>query len=149
MVTTWGGPLRRDHALLGPLQHRSVADPQLSGQLTARQLVGHPSDGSCELCALLLSVPAVPAFPHVRVLLAVRDLRDDDSVRDHVDHWNRVATVLAGMPDVIDRLTLSHRDDGSGWCTVCTTPGRGTPHAQWPCPLAQLASTARKIRAGR
>lgn len=54
----------------------------------------------------------------------------------------RFAVTLAGMPDVIGRLLAAHRNDGSGRCLGCTTPGRGTPNAVWPCGLAVVAEMA-------
>jgi hypothetical protein len=49
------------------------------------------------------------------------------------------------MPDVIERLAALHvPTTPEGRCQACTTPGRGTPAASWPCSLATLAAEARR-----
>jgi hypothetical protein len=63
--------------------------------------------------------------------------------------WSRFAAELAGMPDVIVRLLQEHVDDGSGHCRTCTTPGRGTPNAAWPCGLFAIARYAALRSKGR
>jgi hypothetical protein len=61
--------------------------------------------------------------------------------------WRAFAAVLATMPDVIERLAAEHTPTPDGrWCTACTTPGRGTPQARWPCALAALAAEAARLR---
>lgn len=66
--------------------------------------------------------------------------------RDPAAEWNRVAAQLANMPDVIRQLEVSHQDDGTGHCTGCTTPGRGTRSVRYPCSLASLAAEAKRLR---
>jgi hypothetical protein len=53
------------------------------------------------------------------------------------------------MPDVVERLLAEHRDDGSGRCLACTTPGRGTPKTVWPCGIAAVAGMAAGLAAER
>lgn len=59
--------------------------------------------------------------------------------------WIRFAAALAAMPGVVDRLLGAHRDDGSGRCRACTTPGRGTPSTAWPCGIAAVAGLAARL----
>jgi hypothetical protein len=59
-----------------------------------------------------------------------------------------IALVLAEMPDVVEALIREHTPDERGLCRACGTPGTGTPHLPWPCPLRVIADTARRIRAG-
>jgi hypothetical protein len=66
---------------------------------------------------------------------------------DGIVGWRAFAAELATMPDVIERLLTAHTSTPDGrWCVACTTPGRGTPHAPWPCPIAVMAADA--ARAG-
>jgi hypothetical protein len=61
--------------------------------------------------------------------------------------WRAFATVLVTMPELVERLMAAHTPTPDGrWCTACTTPGQGTPHAPWPCAIALLAAEA--ARAG-
>ena len=60
-----------------------------------------------------------------------------------------IAVVLAEMPDVVAALIRDHVPDARGRCIACGTPGTGTPHLPWPCPLRLIADTARGLRAGR
>ena len=53
---------------------------------------------------------------------------------------------LATQRDVIERLMTDHRPNAAGLCVTCTTPGRGTPQAPWPCSLWSLADAARQVR---
>jgi hypothetical protein len=59
-----------------------------------------------------------------------------------------IAVVLADMPDVVAALIRDHVPDARGRCRACGTPGTGTPHLPWPCPLRRIADAARKLRAG-
>ena len=63
--------------------------------------------------------------------------------------WARFAATLAGMPDVVGRLLAAHRDDGTGRCRACTTPGRGTPQVRWPCGVAAVAGLAAGLARAR
>lgn len=63
--------------------------------------------------------------------------------------WRGFAATLSGMPDVVGRLLGIHRDDGTGHCLGCTTPGRGTPSAVWPCGIAVVAKLAAGLAAER
>jgi hypothetical protein len=63
--------------------------------------------------------------------------------------WIQFAIALAGMPDVVSRIQDAHRDDGAGRCQACTTPGRGTPNAAWPCALAAVAVLAAELAVER
>lgn len=65
---------------------------------------------------------------------------------DPATEWRRVAAQLADMPDVVRQLEDKHRDDGTGHCTGCTTPGRGTRSVRYPCSLASLAAEANRLR---
>lgn len=65
------------------------------------------------------------------------------------DPHAELAAVLAAMPAVTARLLADHRDDGRGRCTGCTTPGTGTPRAEWPCTLYRLAREAQRIAEGQ
>lgn len=56
--------------------------------------------------------------------------------------YRRFVAALAAMPDVWRRLLAAHVDAGNGRCRACTTPGRGTPQAAWPCSLHKLATQA-------
>lgn len=63
--------------------------------------------------------------------------------------WHGLVAVLATMPDSIARLLAEHQPDPqSGRCRACTTPGSGTPAAQWPCPVYRLAEQAQQVRDG-
>jgi hypothetical protein len=55
----------------------------------------------------------------------------------------------SGRVDVIVRLLQEHVDDGRGHCRTCTTPGRGTPNASWPCGLFAIARYAALRSKGR
>ena len=57
-----------------------------------------------------------------------------------------IAVVLAEMPDVIAALMREHTPDERGLCIACGTPGTGTPHLKWPCPLRRIAERARTLR---
>jgi len=60
--------------------------------------------------------------------------------------WRAFAAVLATMPDLVDRLLAAHTPTTDGrWCTACTSPGQGTPHAHWPCAIALLAAEAARV----
>jgi hypothetical protein len=65
-----------------------------------------------------------------------------------VSNWHDFAAVLATMPDVIDKLSAEHVPTAEGRCRACTTPGRGTPNARWPCSMAAMAREAIQIRSG-
>jgi hypothetical protein len=58
---------------------------------------------------------------------------------------SELAVVLAAMPDVVAALMRDHVPDLRGRCIACTTPGTGTPHLPWPCPLRLVADNARKL----
>jgi hypothetical protein len=59
---------------------------------------------------------------------------------------SELAVALAAMPDVVAVLVRDHVPDARGRCIACGTPGTGTPHLPWPCPLRQVADNARKVR---
>lgn len=65
------------------------------------------------------------------------------------DAWTSFVEELSNRRDVIEGLMGAHRPDDFGRCIECTTPGRGTPQAEWPCSLWTLADAARQIRAKR
>jgi hypothetical protein len=56
--------------------------------------------------------------------------------------FERLADVLALMPDVIARLLTDHTSDSTGRCRGCTRPGTGYPAAVHPCTLHRLATMA-------
>jgi hypothetical protein len=58
---------------------------------------------------------------------------------------SELAVALAGMPDVVTALIRDHVPDVRGRCIACGTPGTGSPHLPWPCPLRQVADNARKL----
>lgn len=60
--------------------------------------------------------------------------------------WAQLAQALAAMPDVIERLTVTHVPDEHGRCRGCTVPGTGRPDKAWSCPLWKLADDARRQR---
>ena len=62
---------------------------------------------------------------------------------------SELAVVLAAMPDVVKALIRDHVPDARGRCIACGTPGTGTPHLEWPCPLRRIAESARQLRAGK
>ena len=59
------------------------------------------------------------------------------------------AVVLADMPHLIAALLAEHVPDKRGLCVACGTPGTGTPHLKWPCPLRRVAERARTLRTPR
>jgi hypothetical protein len=65
------------------------------------------------------------------------------------EHWMRIAAVLSEMPHSMQKLSATHRPDEHGLCLACTTPGRGTPREKWPCSLAALVATARRLARSR
>jgi hypothetical protein len=60
-----------------------------------------------------------------------------------------LVVVLSGMPDVISALLRDHTADERGLCRECGRAGTGTPHVEWPCPLARIAESAAHLRAGK
>jgi hypothetical protein len=67
---------------------------------------------------------------------------DNDSAAE----FQRIAEVLATMPESIVALLGEHTPDGDGNCRTCGRPGYGTPVVQHPCPVAALALTALTVR---
>ena len=67
---------------------------------------------------------------------------DNDSAAE----FQRLAEVLATMPESIVALLGEHTSDGEGYCRRCGRPGYGTPVVQHPCPVAALALTALTVR---
>jgi hypothetical protein len=57
-----------------------------------------------------------------------------------------MATVMAGMPEVVTRLLEEHVPDRLGRCTACGGSGSGM---RWPCTLAQIATQARTLSAAQ
>ena len=68
-------------------------------------------------------------------------------LRRVVNRPPELVVVLADMPDVVAGLVRDHVPDARGRCIACGTPGTGTPHLPWPCPLGLIADSARKLRA--
>jgi hypothetical protein len=62
--------------------------------------------------------------------------------------WGQLAELLAGMPDVVQRLIVEHVPDAKNRCRGCTLPGTGSPNEPWPCPLRKLAEQARRLQPG-
>lgn len=63
--------------------------------------------------------------------------------------FQSLATALAEMPDVIERLLAEHVstvDSTVPRCVSCTVPGVGIPGALWPCSVHVLATLAAEIR---
>jgi hypothetical protein len=60
-----------------------------------------------------------------------------------------LAAELAASPGLIEAMLAEHRDDGTGHCQTCTTPGTGTHAVPMPCSLRQLADYAAAVRAAR
>ena len=64
--------------------------------------------------------------------------------------WRAFAAELATRPDVIAGIRATHKATTDGaLCTACTTPGRGTPQARWPCAILIVAVEAARLRALR
>jgi hypothetical protein len=56
-----------------------------------------------------------------------------------------IASILAGMPDLVHRILSEHVPDDRGRCQEC----RGSsPTAAWPCVLREMGEEAREIRDG-
>ncbi len=60
--------------------------------------------------------------------------------------WGQFVEILAGMPDVVQRLTFEHVPDENNRCRGCTLPGTGRPNEPWPCSLRKLADEALRLR---
>lgn len=56
-----------------------------------------------------------------------------------------MAAILAGMPDMLERILAEHVPDEAGDCRACRD---ATGVAGWPCILRELAEEARYIAAG-
>jgi hypothetical protein len=64
--------------------------------------------------------------------------------------FEALAAELAASPGLIEALLAEHRNDGTGHCQTCTTPGTGTHAVPMPCSLRQLANyAAAAVRARR
>ena len=70
------------------------------------------------------------------------------AARPAEDRWGAMVDVVAGMPTLVQRISLAHVPDASERCRGCAVPGFGTPGARWPCVLATLARQAREARDG-
>lgn len=66
--------------------------------------------------------------------------------RDSAAEFQRLAGVLAVMPQSIARLLAEHTPDGDGNCRRCGRPGYGTPIVEHPCAVAALALAALAVR---
>ena len=62
--------------------------------------------------------------------------------------WGQLVELLAGMPDVVQRLIVEHVPDENNRCRGCTLPGTGRPNEPWPCSLRKLAEQARRLQPG-
>lgn len=58
------------------------------------------------------------------------------------EEWVRFVAALAEAPQMCHRLMYEHRPNTFDRCVACTTPGRGTPSAKWPCSLFLIARAA-------
>ena len=65
---------------------------------------------------------------------------------DDPSRWAQLAQILAGMPDVVQRLIVEHVPDENNRCRGCTLPGTGRPNEPWPCSLRKLAEQARRLQ---
>lgn len=63
--------------------------------------------------------------------------------------WNELVIAVAEMDGVARKLLADHKPDETGKCVGCTLPGYGTPAAQWPCSLRELAVQAEGLRTKR
>ena len=61
---------------------------------------------------------------------------------DAEDVFVDVAEQLETLPVTVARLLAEHQPDGQGRCQACTTGGRGTPSAPWPCGPYSVAKRA-------
>lgn len=69
-------------------------------------------------------------------------------VVSHSRQWRAFAAELATRPDMIAGIRATHKATADGaLCTACTTPGRGTPQARWPCAIVIVAVEADRLRA--
>jgi hypothetical protein len=57
----------------------------------------------------------------------------------------RVATELAPMVEVWQRLLAQHVPDRAGRCRTCTKGGTGLPTTPWPCVIHTIADHARSV----
>ena len=62
--------------------------------------------------------------------------------------WGQLVELLAGMPDVVQRLIVEHVPDENNRCRGCTRPGTGRPNEPWPWSLRKLAEQARRLQSG-
>lgn len=55
------------------------------------------------------------------------------------------AVFIAAQPGGPNRLLRRHQPDGNRRCRGCTTPGTGTPGAEWPCSIHVFAQLAARL----
>lgn len=59
------------------------------------------------------------------------------------------ATFIAAQPGGPRRLMKIHQPDARHRCRGCSTPGTGTPGAEWPCMIHTFAALAARMVAER
>jgi hypothetical protein len=72
----------------------------------------------------------------------------DDPFEPRPARWGQFVELLAGMPDVVQRLIIEHVPDENNRCRGCTRPGTGRPNEPWPCSLRTLAEQAHRLQSG-
>lgn len=55
------------------------------------------------------------------------------------------AVFIAAQPGGPKRLLRIHQPDDRHRCRGCSTPGTGTPGAEWPCPIHAFAHLAARM----
>lgn len=60
-------------------------------------------------------------------------------------HFDTAARFIARQEGGPDRLLQEHSPDDEGKCLGCRRPGYGTAYVPWPCAVAKLAQTARRL----
>lgn len=87
-------------------------------------------------------------MPWLRVALIHTVLAMDVAARSGPTRDSVVTAVVAfvaAQANGPERLLAIHTHDGRGRCRGCTTPGTGTPEADWPCSLHFIASQAAAV----
>lgn len=61
----------------------------------------------------------------------------------HIEAMSPMASVMADMPEVWQRLLDAHLPDAAGRCRACRN--HGTAGVPWPCTLQVIAGDARTL----
>lgn len=124
-----------------PPGERARRQSQRAGGLAGaeKSIFGHESDSTVDDVAWSAHLTPM-ADMALMAYLAYSAVVNDD-------RWHSVVLQLSRMDELTGRLLAAHQPDGDGRCRGCTTPGRGTPQARWPCGLYRLANEARSATA--